>query len=171
MIGDREKFAKNAHPRHEVRQESTVSIQQVNAEQAHALMTQDPTIIYLDVRTVPEFEAGHPPAALNIPVVVPDPAVRKMAPNPDFLPTVEANIPKDATIIIGCMAGGRSQYAAEVLQDAGYQRIANMRGGFGGARDQVGRLLIPGWQDSGLPEEGGDGGAKGYEALLRKSAE
>ena len=65
-------------------------------------------------------------------MVVPDPAVRKMTPNPDFLPTVEANIPKDATIIIGCMAGGRSQYAAEVLQEAGYQRIANMRGGFGG---------------------------------------
>ena len=147
-----------------------MSIQQVNAEEAHALMTQDPSIIYLDVRTVPEFEAGHPPAALNIPVVVPNPAIRKMTPNPDFLQTVEANISKEATIIVGCMSGGRSQYAAEVLEDAGYQHIANMQGGFGGARDQVGRLLLPGWQDTGLPEEGGDGGAKSYEALLKKSA-
>jgi rhodanese-related sulfurtransferase len=148
-----------------------VSIQQISAEQAHTLMSQDPSIIYLDVRTVAEFEAGHPPAALNIPVVVPNPVIRKMTPNPGFLPTVEANLPKDAKIIVGCMSGGRSQYAAEVLEDAGYQNVANMQGGFGGARDQMGRLLAPGWQDCGLPEEGGDGGEKSYEALLKKSAE
>ena len=147
-----------------------MTIQQITAEEAHTLMSKDTSIIYLDVRTVTEFEAGHPPAALNIPVVVPNPAIRKMSPNADFLPTVEANVPKDTTIIVGCMSGGRSQYAAEVLEDAGYQRIANMQGGFGGARDQVGRLLLPGWQDSGLPEEGGDGGAKSYEALSKKSA-
>jgi rhodanese-related sulfurtransferase len=147
-----------------------MSIQQISAEETHALMTQDPGIIYLDVRTVSEFEAGHPPAALNIPVVVPNPAIRKMTPNPGFLPTIEANIPKDAKIIVGCMSGGRSQYAAEVLEDAGYQNVANMQGGFGGARDQMGRLLVPGWQDCGLPEEGGDGDEKSYEALLKKSA-
>jgi hypothetical protein len=93
-----------------------------------------------------------------------------MTPNAGFLPTVEANIPKDAKLIVGCMSGGRSQYAAEVLEDAGYQHVANMQGGFGGARDQVEQLLVPGWQDYGLPEEGGDGGAKSYEALVQKSA-
>jgi rhodanese-related sulfurtransferase len=146
-----------------------VSIQQLTAEEAHALMAQDHSIIYLDVRTVPEFEAGHPPKALNVPVVVPNPALRKMVPNPDFLPAVEANIPKDAQIIVGCMSGGRSQFAAEVLEDAGYQNVANMQGGFGGARDQMGRLLAPGWQDYGLPEEADDGGAGSYESLLKKS--
>ncbi len=147
-----------------------MSIQQITAEEAHGRINQDPSIIYLDVRTVDEFEAGHPPAALNIPVVLPNPALRRMTPNPDFLPTVEAHIPKDAKIIVGCMSGGRSQYAAEVLENAGYQQVANMQGGFGGARDQMGRLLVPGWQDCGLPEEGGDGGAKSYETLVKKSA-
>ena len=145
-----------------------MSIQQVTAEEANTLIAQDTSIIYLDVRTVHEFEAGHPPAALNIPVVLPNPAIRKMTPNPDFLPTVAANIPKDARIIVGCMSGGRSQYAAEVLEDAGYQNVANMQGGFGGARDQVGRLMVPGWQDCGLPEERGDGDVKSYEALSKK---
>jgi rhodanese-related sulfurtransferase len=145
-----------------------MSIQQLTADEAHALMTQDQHIVYLDVRTVPEFEAGHPPAALNIPVVVPNPALRKMVPNPDFLSTVEATIPKDASIIVGCMSGGRSQFAAEVLEDAGYQRVANLQGGFGGARDQMGRLLVPGWQDHGLPEEAGDGGEGSYENLLKR---
>jgi rhodanese-related sulfurtransferase len=148
--------------------EITMSIQQLTADEAHALMTQDQHIVYLDVRTVPEFEAGHPPAALNIPVVVPNPALRKMVPNPDFLSTVEATIPKDASIIVGCMSGGRSQFAAEVLEDAGYQRVANLQGGFGGARDQMGRLLVPGWQDHGLPEEAGEGGKGSYENLLKR---
>jgi rhodanese-related sulfurtransferase len=93
-----------------------------------------------------------------------------MTPNPDFLPTVEANIPRDAKIIVGCMSGGRSQYAAEVLQDAGYEHVVNMQGGFGGAHDQMGRLLVPGWQDHGFPEEAGDGGSKSYEALSKKLA-
>jgi rhodanese-related sulfurtransferase len=151
-----------------VHQEVTVSIQQLSAEQAHAQMAQDQTIIYLDVRTVPEFEAGHPPAALNIPVVIPNPALRKMVPNPDFLGTVEGTIAKDAKVIVGCMSGGRSQFAAEVMEDAGYQHIANLQGGFGGARDQMGRLLVPGWQDHGLPEEAGDGGEGSYENLSKR---
>jgi rhodanese-related sulfurtransferase len=91
-----------------------------------------------------------------------------MVPNPDFLSTVEAILPKEARIIIGCMSGGRSQFAAEVLEDAGYQHVANLQGGFGGARDQMGRLLVPGWQDHGLPEEAGDGGESSYANLLKR---
>ena len=91
-----------------------------------------------------------------------------MVPNADFLETVEAHLPKEAKIIVGCMSGGRSQFAAEVLEDAGYQHVANMQGGFGGARDPMGRLLVPGWQDHGLPTEMGDGGTGSYEALLKR---
>jgi len=144
-----------------------VSIQQITPEQTHATLTHDRETIYLDVRTVPEFEAGHPPSALNIPVVLPNPAIGRMVPNPDFLPTVEAHVPKDAKIIVGCMSGGRSQFAAEVLEDAGYQHLANMQGGFGGARDPVGRLIAPGWLDCGLPVESGDGGDASYERLSK----
>jgi rhodanese-related sulfurtransferase len=145
-----------------------MSLQQITPEEAYAMMEKDQAIVYLDVRTVPEYEAGHPPSALNVPVVLPNPAIRKMVPNPDFLPTVEANIPKDAKIIVGCMSGGRSQYAAEVLDTAGYPHIANMQGGFGGARDPMGRVIMPGWQDCGLPEESGDGGPASYDMLLHK---
>jgi rhodanese-related sulfurtransferase len=147
-----------------------MSLQQITPEEAYAMMEKDQAIVYLDVRTVPEYEAGHPPSALNVPVVLPNPAVRRMVPNPDFLPTVEANIPKDAKIIVGCMSGGRSQYAAEVLEAAGYEHIANMQGGFGGARDPMGRVIMPGWQDHGLPEESGDGGPASYDILLHKRA-
>jgi rhodanese-related sulfurtransferase len=145
-----------------------MAIQQITPQEAYALMTQERDIVYLDVRTVPEYEAGHPPSALNIPVVFPNPAAGRMVPNPDFLPTVEANIPKDAKIIVGCMSGGRSQYAAEVLENAGYQHLANMQGGFGGARDPLGRVVMPGWQDHGLPVEVGEGGSASYDALSQR---
>ena len=127
-----------------------MSIQQVNAEQAHALMTQDPSIIYLDVRTVPEFEAGHPPAALNIPVVVPDPAVRKMAPNPDFLSVVAKTFPPDARLVVGCKAGGRSLRAATLLEGEGYAHVVDQKCGFDGAAQPGGRPE-PGWRHRGLP--------------------
>ena len=145
-----------------------MTIQQITPQQAHTLMAQDKDIVYLDVRTVPEYEAGHPPSALNVPVVLPNPAVGKMVPNPDFLPTVAAHLPRDTKIIVGCQVGGRSQYAAEVLEHAGYQYLANMQGGFGGARDPLGQVVMPGWQDHGLPEVAGEGGAASYEALSQQ---
>ena len=39
----------------------------------------------------------------------------------------------------------------EILVETGYSDVTNVGGGFGGARDPSGQLLIPGWIDSGLP--------------------
>ncbi len=49
------------------------------------------------------------------------------------------------------MSGGRSQLAAELLERAGYQNVFNMQGGFGGKRDLMGRVVVQGWRDAGLP--------------------
>ena len=138
-----------------------MSMEQINPQEAYRILEADKETLYLDVRTVPEYVAGHPKSALNVPVVIPNPATGQMTPNPEFLPTVEANLPKDAKIIVGCMSGGRSQLAAELLERAGYQNISNMhmQGGFGGKREPMGRVVVRGWRDAGLPVELGDGGA------------
>jgi rhodanese-related sulfurtransferase len=60
---------------------------------------------------------------------------------------------KDRKIICGCQMGGRSQYAAEALVQAGYSDVSNMAGGFGGARDPFGRIVAPGWLQCDLPVE------------------
>ena len=39
--------------------------------------------------------------------------------------------------------------------EKGTYLVTNVRGGFGGARDQTGRIVIPGWRDAGLPVESG----------------
>ena len=124
-------------------------VQQITPPEAHHLLGKG--YRYIDVRTEAEFAAGHPIGAVNIPVALLDPRTRQMALNPDFVRVVEAHFPKATQIILGCQSGGRSQQAAELLTHAGYTAVANMQGGFGGARDAVGRELVAGWTQSRLP--------------------
>jgi len=144
-----------------------MAIKQITPPQTQQVLEQDQNVIYLDVRTPPEFTAGHPQRGINIPVIFFDQA-RQPMPNPDFLKIVEANIPKDATVIVGCQAGMRSQRAAEIMTQAGYTDVSNMQGGFGGGRDQTGRT-VPGWQESDLPVSTDNGEGTSYTSLAAKA--
>ncbi len=124
-------------------------IRQTTPAEAQILLRQG--YRYIDVRTESEFANGHPATAVNIPIAVPDPRSGPMVLNSEFLPVVEAHFAKDAKIILGCQSGPRSQRAAELLAQAGYAQVLNMQGGFGGAHDEAGRTLVPGWRESGLP--------------------
>jgi rhodanese-related sulfurtransferase len=130
-----------------------VSVKQVQPPQVSDVLQKDKNAVYIDVRTQQEFQNGHVPGAVNIPVMFPDSASGKMTPNPNFLQLVESAYPKDKTIICGCQMGGRSQFAADMLVQAGYKDVSNMQGGFGGAKDPMGRLISPGWLQSNLPVE------------------
>jgi len=146
-----------------------MAMKQITPPQAQQILEKDSTIIYLDVRTEPEFTAGHPQRGINIPVIFFDPATRQPTPNPDFLKVVEANIAKAATVIVGCQAGMRSQRAADIMTQAGYTNVSNMQGGFGGARDQAGRVVVPGWQESGLPVSTENDEGVSYASLSAKA--
>jgi len=144
-----------------------MAIRQVTPDEAHKLLS-DEGYRYLDVRTEGEFADGHPATAVNVPVVFPDRATAQMAMNPDFLTTVEAHLPKDTKLVVGCLSGGRSQRAAELLTQAGYAHVVNMQGGFGGARDQTGRTVVAGWAERGLPVCKDCGAENSYAGLRRK---
>lgn len=144
-----------------------MAIKEINPQQTHDLMRQEPNCVYIDVRTEREFSAGHPQGAVNIPIAFPDPA-RGMVMNQDFVSVVEAHFPKDKKIIVGCQAGPRSDAAARVLLDAGYQDVASMQGGFGGMRDPFGRVIAPGWSGLGLPVSQENGEGVNYESLAAK---
>ena len=67
-----------------------------------------------------------------------------MEPNDDFLRVAEKVLPTDKKLVVGCMAGGRSQRACEILEQVlAISDLTNVRGGFGGARDQSGRWWWP----------------------------
>ncbi|HTW86907.1 MAG TPA: rhodanese-like domain-containing protein [Candidatus Binataceae bacterium] len=125
-------------------------IQQLEPPQAYEVLNRNPDALYVDVRTEAEFERGHPAGAVNIPVVfIKGPG--EMEPNEEFLAVAEKTLPKNRKLVIGCMAGGRSQRACEMLEQAGYADLTNVRGGFGGARDASGAVIVPGWREAGLP--------------------
>jgi rhodanese-related sulfurtransferase len=130
-----------------------MSVKQIDPKQTYDTLQQDKNAVYLDVRTPEEFSNGHVPGAINIPVMSPDPLSRRMTPNPNFLAAVEAAYPTGRKIICGCQMGGRSQYAADMLVQAGFSDVSNMVGGFGGAKDPMGRIVAPGWLQSDLPVE------------------
>jgi rhodanese-related sulfurtransferase len=132
-----------------------MSAKNIDPEQAKNILDSDSSAVYIDVRTEQEFMNGRVPKSVNIPVVWPDPATRQMKQNPDFVKTVSAQFGKNKKIIVGCQAGGRSQLAANLLDQEGFQDVSNMQGGFGGARDPMGRVVTPGWAQLGFPVETG----------------
>ena len=145
-----------------------MAIVQITPPDAHQTLRQDAAVVYLDVRTEAEFQAGHPERAVNIPVVFFDQAAGRPVPNQHFLIVVEATIPKEATVVVGCQAGGRSQRAAEIMEQAGYTQVSNMMGGFGGGQDQQGQT-IAGWQEAGLPVNAENSDGVSYASLAEKA--
>ena len=141
---------------------------QATVTEAKAL--QDQGSIYVDVRSQPEFERGHPAGAVNIPLLDLDPARpgAGLAPNPDFVQVMQANFPPDAPLLIGCQAGGRSMRASMMLETFGFTNVTNVKGGYGGMRDPMGRLVDAGWAESGLPCEEGAPSERCYETLAAK---
>jgi rhodanese-related sulfurtransferase len=142
-----------------------MAVKRITPEEAKKLLDQGKDYIYLDVRTVQEFDSGHVPGAKNIPLL--EPAMGRMQMNPKFVEIVEANFGKDQRMIIGCQKGGRSLKAAEMLQDAGFKNIVDMRGGFGGETDEGGHLVFPGWAPRGLPVSQQSSAQDRYESLAR----
>ncbi len=144
-----------------------MAIKQVEPPQAHEILQGNPDAIYLDVRTEEEFAQGHPAGAINIPVVFLKPGTAPQ-PNDSFLAVADKVLPHDKKLVVGCMAGGRSQRACEILEQAGYSDLANVRGGFGGARDASGAVVVVGWRDAGLPVSR-DLGDSAYPALRKRA--
>jgi len=143
-----------------------MAITQVEPPQAHEILESNSDALYLDVRTEDEFANGHPDGAVNIPVVfIKGPGQFEV--NAEFLLLAEKLFSKNKKLVVGCMAGGRSQRACEMLEQVGYSDLTNVRGGFGGQRSAGGQLLVKGWRDAGLPVSD-EVGKNSYQALRKK---
>ena len=123
-------------------------MQRVSPREAHDLMERE-GYAYLDVRSVEEFEAGHPAGAYNIPLLTL--ATHGMQENPRFLAEVRALFAAEQKLVLGCKAGVRSLKAAELLLAQGYTHVLDQRAGMDGATDPFGRVRERGWRAEGLP--------------------
>ena len=119
-------------------------IQRLSSREAIERVASDAALVHIDVRSEPEFAAGHAPGAYNVPLMHMGPA--GMTPNPDFTDEVESAFPdKDTPILVSCKAGGRSARAADALEALGYSQLADHIGGWGGGNGD------PGWVAAGGP--------------------
>lgn len=140
-------------------------VKRVTPPEAAALLAEGWS--YLDVRSIPEFDSGHPPGSANVPLL--HFAGGRMTPNADFQKVVEAVFPRDTKLVVGCKAGGRSLQAAALLEAAGYTSVVDMRGGFHGEHDGFGRVSCAGWIASDLPVETAAPAEKTYAELSKKA--
>jgi rhodanese-related sulfurtransferase len=76
-------------------------------------------VTLLDVRDMNEVNLGKIPGTLHIS-------------RGNLETKVEAQIPRDAHVVIYCASGNRSAFAAETMAQMGYSNVASMAGGFRG---------------------------------------
>jgi rhodanese-related sulfurtransferase len=92
-------------------------------------LQRDQTLRILDVRTEPEYQSHRLPGAVLIPVQDLD---RRLT-----------ELDKNANWLVHCEHGRRSLFACEMMAQAGFKQIANLRGG------------LAHWAACGLPIEQG----------------
>lgn len=105
---------------------STAKINNLNAD-GFASEIKNPGVVVLDVRTAGEFASGHIENAINIDV------------ESSSFDSEIAKLDKTVEYAVYCHSGRRSGIAADKLAGAGFEKIANLKGG------------IIAWQSAGYP--------------------
>lgn len=113
-------------------QSSASVVEIVTAEEMKEL-TQLEDVQLVDVRTAKEYEEGHIIDAQNIDYM-----------SPDFEQQIE-QLDKTKPIVVYCKQGGRSKKCAEKLEDAGFVKIYDFKGG------------VAKWKYKGYELENGEG--------------
>ena len=105
-------------------------VNRVSPEEALELMKNEGWS-YVDVRSVAEFEQGHPSGAYNVPLIHMGPT--GSAANPDFLQVMERHFARGAGLVVGCRTANRAEHAVVALHRAGFTNVAIQRAWLFGA--------------------------------------
>jgi len=108
---------------------ATMKYRDLAPEDARAEMQRDATLRLLDVRTEREHASHRLPNSTLVPIQ-------------DLAQRVH-ELDKDANWLVYCEHGRRSVFACELLAQAGFTKLANLRGG------------MAFWSGCGLPHETG----------------
>jgi len=87
----------------------------VNPEKGKALLEEDADMVLIDVRTPEEYNSGHIPNSVNIPLD----QIEKV---------IESEYDVDVPLMVYCRSGSRSATAAAILKNLEYQTIYDLGG-------------------------------------------
>jgi len=104
-------------------------IDEVTPEEVRDMQARGDDVVYLDVREPNEWNLGHLPRALHVPLR-------------NVEAKVEALIDRNQSVVAYCARGNRSALAALAMKRMGYEKVASMARG------------IAGWVDIGGDIEG-----------------
>ena len=116
----------------------------ITPQEAWEMLQADENIMLLDVRTKPEYDAGHIPGCILIPL--------------SELESRLDELDKDKTIIVYCRSGRRSRTASQILVEHGFTKVYNVVGG------------ILAWKEAGLPVEASPMIVRGKVILQRRES-
>jgi rhodanese-related sulfurtransferase len=124
----------------------------ISSKEAFNRLSDDPSAVVLDVRTMPEWMFVGVPDVERL-VKVSWQVFPTMEINQRFVEMVrEAGVTPDMQVLCLCRSGSRSAHAAQALTAAGFENCYNIADGFEGHRDMEGhRGTVDGWKVTGLP--------------------
>ena len=91
------------------------TVQDISENELQTLMDNSEPLVVLDVRTPEEFEAGHIPGSVHIPL--------------DQLADRAGELDPNVPVACVCASGFRSVQAAEILVAEGFPTVLNLEGG------------------------------------------
>ncbi|GAB6167852.1 hypothetical protein JCM1393_03120 [Clostridium carnis] len=93
------------------------NIKSINSLQAESLINSNEELLILDVRRFNEFKESKIPNAINIPV---DDLEYELDEIEEY---------KDKPVLVYCKVGVRSSVACNILEEGGFTKLYNLRGG------------------------------------------
>jgi rhodanese-related sulfurtransferase len=99
----------------------------VTPEQLSKQLASDDPPLVLDVRTDGEWEAGHIPGAMHIPL--------------GEMQTRRDEVPMDRDVVVHCQVAPRARQAEKMLIMVGHENVYHLEGGYSA------------WHEAGLPSE------------------
>jgi rhodanese-related sulfurtransferase len=107
--------------------EAKARIREVTPRQVLDMQSRGEKVVLVDIREIQEVNAAKIPGSVHVP-------------RSHFESRVEAQIPRDANVVLYCSSGNRSVFAADTLQAMGYSTVASMSGGIRGWADAGGEV-------------------------------
>lgn|SRR5690348_5196351 len=107
--------------------EAKARIREVTPRAVLEMQQRGERVVLLDIRDLHEVNAAKIPGSIHIS-------------RGHLESRVEAQVPRDANVVIYCASGNRSVFAADTLQTMGYATVASMSGGIRGWAEAGGEV-------------------------------